>query len=112
MTETTPTPVVPIDRDDRLTKQKSLYEASVGEIFWRNFLAGFSRTLGAVFIYFVFMGIVSAIFWAIAWPQIQPMIGMYSKSIDSLNSLQEASKNAQQGQQGIQDMLQRIQAPK
>ena len=33
------------DREDRVSKTKTLYDAGTGEIIWKNFLAGASRGL-------------------------------------------------------------------
>jgi hypothetical protein len=83
MTDTPPTNLInqTILKDeasaDKISDVKTIYGASYFSIFMRNFLAGFARSLGSVFIYLVFVGISAYFFFLFAWPQIQPFLKSY-----------------------------------
>jgi hypothetical protein len=68
---------------------KTLYDASALEIIGKNFLAGFSHALGGVIIqigFFVVLGYFATIY---LWPQIQPMMNLLSRSVESMEQLQQ-----------------------
>ena len=73
--------------NDLVSKTKTIYEAGAGEIFWKNFLAGFARGLGGVFVYLVFLLILSGVIYKFVWPQLMPMITTYSNLIKSFESI-------------------------
>jgi len=74
--------------DDNITKEKTIYQVSPWEIFWRNFLAGMARALGGVILYALVLTILSNIFLRFFWPQIEPLV-------DTLNTSTEILKNFQ-----------------
>ena len=80
---------IPEPGPDRLTKTKSIYDAGAGEIFWRNFLAGFSRSLGMIFVYFLFLVASGYVFLQLAGPMLGPLLNNLS-SITSLNKSLDA----------------------
>jgi len=71
---------------DRLTK--TIYEAGAGEIFWRNFLAGFSRGLGMLFVYLVLIFVVGLVFVQYINPFISPLYNNLSSLTKSLETIQ------------------------
>lgn len=74
------------DGGDRVSKTKTIYDASVGEIVWKNFLAGFSRTLGGIFVYIFFLLIFSGIFYTFVLPKLMPLITTYMNIFKSVGS--------------------------
>lgn len=94
---------------DQLNQTKSIYEASAGEIFYKNFLAGFGRALGGIFIYLVFFGISTYIFVTTVLPTIQPFIDEYRQAVQGLNSMSKTiipstGSDVNQYQQFIKDL--------
>ncbi len=99
----------PVDSEDQLTQTKSIYQVSAGEIFFKNFLAGFGRALGGIFIYAVFIGISAYLFITIALPQIQPFIDEYRQAVQGLSGFNQTTvpitgSDTQQYQQFIKDL--------
>ena len=66
------------DGADRVSKTKTIYDAGAGEIFWKNFLAGFSRTIGGIFVYLIFFLILSNLFLNFLLPKISPHLSSIS----------------------------------
>lgn len=60
--------------EDKISDTKTIYNASAGEIFWRNFLAGFSRTAGALILYIVFILITGTLAVKLLTPFITPLL--------------------------------------
>jgi hypothetical protein len=83
-------------KDDMISKTKSLYDASFFEIFWRNFLAGFSKTLGAIFIYFLFIFLMGLLFFKLVFPIISPLLNKLTGMMDSLSTIQKIQTTPQQ----------------
>jgi len=75
------------DKKDLVSKTKTIYDAGAGEIFWKNFLAGFSRGLGGVFIYIIFLLIISAVFYNFVLPKFMPLITGYIDILKSFSSI-------------------------
>jgi len=73
--------------EDNLTKSKTIYDASSGEIVWKNFLAGFSRTLGGIIVYFVFVAILGSLFLRFAMPIMSPFLGQLSTITNTLQRI-------------------------
>ena len=73
--------------DDRLSKSKTLYDASTSEIILKNFLAGFSRTLGGLVLYFLFVFILGAFFVRFALPIITPFLNQLNTINSSLQKI-------------------------
>ncbi|PIR61376.1 MAG: hypothetical protein COY81_04320 [Candidatus Pacebacteria bacterium CG_4_10_14_0_8_um_filter_43_12] len=73
---------------DQISKTKTLYEVGAWEIFWRNFLAGASRTIGGLVIYLAVLYVLSNIFIAYVWPVIQPVFQQMGETTDLLKQLQ------------------------
>jgi hypothetical protein len=80
---------------DQINETKNLYNISTGEIIWRNFLAGMSRTLGGLVIYFLLAFLLGQVFLALIWPVIAPTV----QTLGNTNSLL-LQLNALQGSQG------------
>lgn len=74
------------DKSDLVSKTKTIYNASPGEIFWKNFLAGFSRSLGGILVYLIFLFIFSGVFFNFVLPKLMPSITNYMNLFQSLGS--------------------------
>lgn len=70
--------------------QKGIYNAGAGEIFWKNFLAGFSRALGGIFVYLIFLAVVGLFFINFALPKLMPMIESYTNFLNSVSNMKSA----------------------
>lgn len=69
---------------------KSIYTASSGEVFWKNFLAGFGHALGGVVVYLLLLVVVYFLFMSYVMPKLAPVIATmnsFAKSIESLSAL-------------------------
>lgn len=77
--------------DDNVTKEKTIYQVSPWEIFWRNFLAGMSRGLGGVILYVIVLTILSNLFLRFFWPQLKPIVDTLNTSTQILKDFQSAS---------------------
>lgn len=94
---------------DRVTGTKTMYDVSGFEVFWRNFLAGASRSLGGIVFYVIFMVVLLNIFMSVAWPKIQPLIESYTNALSSLNSISSPSNTATPSVDDLQKALQQLQ---
>lgn len=72
-------------KEDRLSTQKTLYEASYSEIFWKNFLAGFGRSAGGLVIYAFFLSVLGGVLVKFVMPIITPMFNQLQSISNSLN---------------------------
>ncbi|MEX0895571.1 MAG: DUF5665 domain-containing protein [Patescibacteria group bacterium] len=72
---------------DQLSQSKTIFEASWWEIFWRNFLAGMARALGAVILYAVVLVILTNLFMSYIWPVMEPLIQSLEQSTVLFRSL-------------------------
>lgn len=68
-------------------KTRSIYDASASEIFWRNFLAGASRSLGGIIFYLIFILIIGSIFLRYLTPIITPLMNQLNTISGSLNKI-------------------------
>jgi len=75
------------DKSDLVSKTKTIYEAGALEIFWKNFLAGFGRGLGGVFVYIIFLIIISLVIYNFVLPKFMPLITGYMSLFKSFNSI-------------------------
>ncbi len=75
------------NKGDLVSKTKTIYEASLGEIFWKNFLAGFGRGLGGLFVYIIFLLIIGAIVYTFVLPKFMPLINGYTNLLKSFGSI-------------------------
>ena len=79
---------------DQIKDSKNLYNISPGEIFWRNFLAGVSRGLGGMVVYFLVILVLSGIIYQLVWPTIGPSIeglGESTAVLKQIYGIQDAS---------------------
>ena len=74
--------------EDKIGKTKTIYDVSSGEVIWLNFLAGFSRGLGAIIAYLIFVGIFSVIIMQFVWPIVAPLFGQFLNMTKSLENIQ------------------------
>jgi hypothetical protein len=66
---------------------KTLYEASFGEIIVRNFVAGMARTLGGLFLYAVVLVFLGNLFLQNVWPVVQPQLETFQEATSVLQDL-------------------------
>lgn len=69
---------------------KSIYAASPGEVFLKNFLAGFGHALGGVVVYLLLLVAVYFLFMSYVMPKLAPVIATmnsFTKSIESLSTM-------------------------
>ncbi|NCN82399.1 MAG: hypothetical protein GW947_00365 [Candidatus Pacebacteria bacterium] len=71
---------------------KTIYEASFGEIFVRNFVAGMARTLGGLFLYIVVLFFLGNLFLQQVWPVLQPQLESLRASTQMLQELGELTQ--------------------
>lgn len=76
-----------IAKEDSIPPSKSIYEASPGEIFWKNFLAGFGRGLGGIFVYLLFLLILYFLFYYFLLPKIMPLVNEFLTIFKTLGNL-------------------------
>lgn len=84
------------DKKDLISKTKTIYEAGAGEIFFKNFLAGFGRGLGGVFVYIIFLFIISLVIYNFVLPKFMPLITGYMnllKSLESVSNIKSGGSN-------------------
>jgi hypothetical protein len=72
-------------KEDRIGDIKTLYSVSGWSIFWRNFLAGFSRAIGGIFIYLIFAMISFYLFMQTVWPQLEPFVISYQNLMNTFS---------------------------
>lgn len=77
---------------DRVSSTRTVYEASAGEIFWRQFLAGFSRALGSLLVYVIFLGLMFVFISRFVWPQVKPFFDSFTHSVELLESTQQQTQ--------------------
>lgn len=92
--ESVPAVVKTEAKEDRVGSVKTIYQVSGWTIFWRNFLAGFGRALGGIFIYLVFISLAAFVFITTVWPQISPIFGSYVKLMNSLTTGGQPTTNS------------------
>lgn len=73
---------------DQITKSRTIFDASKWEIFWRNFIAGMARALGAVILYGVVLVLLSTVVMNYVWPIIEPLVEDYENSAVILRTLE------------------------
>lgn len=75
------------NKGDLVSKTRTIYDAGAGEIFWKNFLAGFGRGLGGVFVYIIFLLIIGALVYTFVLPKFMPLIIGYTNLLKSFGSI-------------------------
>lgn len=101
-----PNPVVQsMPTDDRIGKNKTVYDVSTFEIFWRNMIAGMGRAFGNILLYFIFIFVMGYIFSLLVWPSLQPMVNSYMKLVNSLDSIQNMQSGNSLNTSEIENLL-------
>jgi hypothetical protein len=94
-----------VDAADRFNSNKSIYDASAGEIFIKNFLAGFGRAFGGLFLYVILIAVTINAFVTQVWPKMLPFVEEYQQAVQGLNKANSTSSTQmQQYKQLIQDL--------
>lgn len=68
--------------------KRTIYDASSGEIFGKNFLAGVAHALGQILVYLLFVAGVFTLAARFFLPVIQPYLDIYLNSMESLQLMQ------------------------
>lgn len=82
-------------KDAPVSLTKTMYDSSYGEILGKNFVAGFGKALGGLFVtiaLYVFLGLL---FMNVVLPQLEPFITSMtnlSKSLQSLPRIKQGSE--------------------
>lgn len=63
-------------------QDQSFYQLSSSEIFWKNFLVGFSRSLGAILVQAVFFILMTFIIIRLTAPLLAPFAALMSNPAD------------------------------
>lgn len=82
-----------VPKEDRAGKTNTIYDVSIFEVIWRNFIAGMSRAAGGIFLYLIFMFVIGSLFANLVWPQLSPMFEGYLKMVDSLGQISQTQQN-------------------
>ncbi len=69
--------------------QKNIYQASFGEIFLKNFLAGLARGLGSLVLWFLVMFVG----YKLLWPQLLSQIDRLTNLVNNLQDNQIIQMN-------------------
>ena len=77
-------------------KDTSLYQVSSSQIFFKNFLVGFSRALGGLFIQLIGLAIFYYLFVRFALPTLSPMMDQLQTTVNQLQKIQNANGGQQQ----------------
>ena len=77
------------------SEDRSLYEVSHWEIFSKNFLVGFARALGGIFVQFIFFVVLYFIFIQFLSPILSPMFALMERSVNAVESVKEQQNKLQ-----------------
>ena len=94
--------------EDQIEQNKTIYQAGVGEVFWKNFLAGFGRALGGIVIYLIFIAIAINVFISYALPQIKPLYEEYMKAVQTIGQMKTTMPSAGSDLKQYQQLLKDI----
>src|SRR3989338_9062663 len=72
---------------DQATPLTTIYQVSGWQIFWRNFLAGFSRAFGSLILYFVVFFVIAGLANYYLMPYLKPLVGTLSQTFETINQL-------------------------
>jgi len=75
-------------KTDRVSKNRTLYEAGAGEILLKNFLAGVGRGAGVIFVYVLFIFVFGWAFTQFFWPKLAPIFSSVTSLNKSLETMQ------------------------
>lgn len=67
-------------------EDRTIFNASKSEIFWKNFLAGVGRGLGMMLIQIAGYAIIFGLLATFVWPLIEPVVGNLGGLTESLES--------------------------
>lgn len=67
---------------------RTIYDASAGEVFLKNFLAGVGHSLGSIMIYFIFIFVMAVLAIQFIWPMVEPYVKLYQDSMKSIQNFQ------------------------
>lgn len=79
-------------KQDQLTSDTTIYQASTWSILWRNFLAGMARALGGLAIYVLVFVVTAQIVAIYIWPTVEPMLNGYMSAIDNFNRMSQVQQ--------------------
>lgn len=104
MVNTEPAQNLPVDSvadEDRIDKVRTMFDVSITELMWRNFLAGVSRAVGSIVVYLIFATVG---LWILA----QVLLPIFGPFIENLNALMQSVNGTQQTIQESQSILDQL----
>ncbi len=72
---------------DQLTKSRTQYDVHWRELITRNFVAGFSRSLGMILGQIIFFVVVLALLSRFVLPTLTPLLDSFQNATDIFNQL-------------------------
>lgn len=72
---------------DVITGNRTLYDASYGEIFWKNLVAGIARGLGMFVFSILLWVVIGGLFFAYVWPMIEPLVAGFGTLTNIINNM-------------------------
>jgi hypothetical protein len=70
------------NKSDAISKTRTIYDATPGEVIWKNFLAGFSRGFGGVLVYLILMFVIGEMFFYLVLPKLTSAVTSYTNLIN------------------------------
>lgn len=89
---------MPVDPD------RNIYNSSFLGIFSRNFVAGFSRALGSIFVYLFFFALVFYLFSQYVLPEFRPLLDTF----EQLGRMQSEGQQLDISAEDMQNLLEEM----
>lgn len=78
------------------SQEPGLYTVPLHSVVFRNFLSGFSRSLGVVSVYVVFLLVIGYGFSRVVWPQLAPIMSSLNQATQALEAQQSQLESIKQ----------------
>ena len=79
------------------------------QVFIKNFIAGFARGLGSLFVYILFTFVSYYFLVKPQLPQVKHFFELYQKSVESITQLKQPSLSMPNTNFDVQDLLKQLQ---
>jgi len=83
-----PPAIKTVPKTDLVTATKTIYDVTPSEVFWRNFIAGVGRTMGALVLYFIFLFVIGMIVVQVVGPMFTPLMKDFDTAVESLERVE------------------------
>ena len=77
--------------EQKESDRKTIYDTGSGEIFLKNFLAGFGHALGNIVVYIILIVILYNLFMTKVFPRIAPFLNTLTSLSESLEKMPNIS---------------------